>query len=278
MAEKTCNKPKRFSKKRLITIGGVLMVIFVLLVPIPAILLDILWQISLISVLLIICIMDYYEKANGYSFLPSFFIINTFIGLLIQISFTRIILTTGEEFDDIIIRTLSLFILNQHEITKQIIAAIIFFIFAVITLIVAKGFIRISELSAIYSRDTLQLKLRNIELEYSYGKITEEKVNSVKNAFQRENEYYGSIPRAAKFISCCSKASLIIAAASIIGGIFIGTSLNGEPIYNALKTYIPLSLSNAFLVHFLYFVQITAGSIATRGAREYEGSNIPKAY
>jgi len=260
--------------KRPIIIGsvlGVLMLIFVLLIPIPAILLDILWQISLFLVFLLICIMDYYEKENGYSFLPMFFIIQTFIGLLIQISFTRIILIKGEEFDDIIIRTVSFFIFNQHEITRQIIASIIFFIFAVIVaLVVAKGFIRISELSVMYSMNTLPHKLRNIELEYSYGKITDEEVRSIKNIFQRENNYYNTMLCASKFISYCSKTSLIITLFSIIGGIFIGTLLNGETIYNAMKTYIPLSLINAFLIQYLFLVQIIGGTIATRGAREYE--------
>jgi len=233
---------------------GVLIVLLIFIIPLPALMpalvIDILWGLNLILGLLL---------------LPKYFLIITIFGLSIQFSFARLILTRGEAFDGIIIRALSSLILYPDGIPSRITVAIIVAILTiVIALIVAKFCTRIRVIAARFTLMAPPLRLMAIDAEYSSGSITKEEAIARRDAFQHENGFYESMDVVSKFIYGSSKISLVITAASIMGGIAIGTFLHGETIYSAMMTYMPLSLGNGFLAQFLCLMQIIAGTIAVR--------------
>jgi len=251
-------EPRNSLKYHFMTIGDVLMVILVLLVPLPALLLDILWGLNLILILLtLIFSVTWYSGKDGYfSLLPSWLLILTVSGLLIQISLTRLILTYGEAFDSRIIRTLSSLMILSGGIIGLIAGVTIFLIFTTVGVLVAvKACTRISEVAARFALDSCVCKDMAIDVEYSSGAITEKEATAKRDALQRESDFYGAMDGLSKFISGNFKASLFFTAVGIIGGIAIGTLLKGETTYSAMVTYIPLSLCNGLLAQFLCLME-----------------------
>jgi flagellar biosynthesis protein FlhA len=250
-------------KKRFLIIS-VLVLIAILFSLFPAFLLDILW--CLILALLIFLIAVIFQKKYFFSRLPSCLLILTLLSLMIQISFVRLIFINGEDFDGKIIRFILSLIMYSGEIRGLIIGTLTFLILTIIMmLVVTKGAARIAEITVLIILDSLPEKQMAIEAMYSSGTITNEEANTQKNALQCEVDFYGALDGASKFISGHFKFTIFITAISIIGGIAIGTLLNGETIGNAMLTYIPLCVCNSFLAQFLILLKSTITGIVVTG-------------
>ena len=257
--------PVHYSKKRFIAIG-LFVIILLLLIPLPALLLDFLWALNLILVLLIFPIIVRSKKVNEISLLPKVLLVLTIFSLLIHISFARLILTKGEAFDGWIIHTLFSLMMHSGKI-QGLLSGLIFFIsLAMLTMMVfTKGCTRVSEVAARFVLDSCVCKHMAIDVEYESGTITGEEAIARRNDLQGESDFYGAMDGASKFISGYGKASLFLTAVSIIGGIAIGALLNGETIYNAMMICIPLSLCNGFLALVICLMEsIIAGIVVTR--------------
>jgi len=189
---------------------------------------------------------------------------------LIQISFARLILAKGEDFNGRIIR--ALLITNLDGIQKLIAESISFISFMLFSmLVITKGYTRVSEVAARLTLDFCPGKQMAIEAEYDSGTITEEEAIANKNTLQREVDFYGAMEGASKFIYGYEKVCISITTISIIGGILISTLLNGETIFNALMTYIPLSLCNSYLALFICLIEsIIGGIVVTRAVSANE--------
>jgi len=271
MPDKTI-EPKRPVKNHIISIVGVLMVVLVVLIPLPAFMLDILWALNLILVLLIF-LKILHSKKNEYfrnkyfSFLPPRLLILTIFGLSIQIAFTRLILLKGEAFDGRIIRTLFSLMMLPGEIIGFFTGAIVFIIFTtVIAMAVTRAYARIIKMVPRITLDFVPAKLMAIDAEYGSGAIADEEVIAAIK-LQRESDFLGAIVGSGKFISAKIKASLFVTAVSIIAGIAIGKLIYGETIINALIAYTPLSLCNGFIAQFIGLMEsIVVGKIVGMAA------------
>jgi flagellar biosynthesis protein FlhA len=113
-------------------------------------------------------------------------------------------------------------------------------------IITTKGAVRIAEIAARFTLDSISVKMMAIEAEYNSGAITEDEAAARKNDIQREVDFFGSMDGATKFIFGNDKVRLIIIGISIIGGILIGVIDRGETTGDAIRTYIPLSIANGF--------------------------------
>jgi flagellar biosynthesis protein FlhA len=254
-------------KNRFIAIlASASMVAIMSFIPFPALILDILWGLNLLLILLTLLVMVYIKKANDFSLLPKCLLLLTVFSLLIHLSFARLILTKGEAFDGMIIRALSSLMMHSGGI-QGLLSGIIFFISLVMLTmkIITKGCTRVSEVAARFTLDSCVCKQMAIDVEYESGAITEEEAVARRKDLQDESDFYGAMDGAGKFISGYEKACLYITASSIIAGIAIGTLLNGETIYNAIMTYMSLSICNGFLALFICLMEsIIAGIVVTR--------------
>jgi flagellar biosynthesis protein FlhA len=257
--------PNPLNKNRLMAISA-LMVTLVLFIPFPALILDILWGLNLLLVLSTFLIILHSKKVNEMSLLPICLLLLTIFSLLIHISFARLILTNGEAFDARIICALSSLMMRPGGIQSLLSGYVPFISFLILAkIVVTKASTRVSEVAARWTLDSCVCKQMAIDTDYVSGAITEEEAVARRNALQRESDFYGAMDGVIKFISGYLKVCLFITALSIIGGIAIGTLFNGETIYNAMMTYIPLSLCNGFLALFLCLMEsIIAGIVVTK--------------
>ena len=153
------------------TIGVVLMII----IPVPAVLLDVLLAFNLTMSILIILIVMYTRKATEFSIFPTMLLVTTVFGLALNISSTRLILTKGANFDGKLIRAFASFVVGTGGAEGLVIGFIIFIIIiAVQAIVITKGATRIAEVAARFTLDGLPGKQMAIDAEYNSGAITEE--------------------------------------------------------------------------------------------------------
>ncbi len=208
---------------------GVVVVIMMMLIPLPAVLLDVLLAVNLVLALLIILTVLYTRHALEFSVFPTLLLIATVFGLALNVSSTRLILSKGSQFNGHIIRAFATFVVGTRGVEGYVIGLIIFIIIiAVQFIVITKGATRVAEVAARFTLDALPGKQMAIEAEYNSGLITEEEATRKKNDLQREADFYGSMDGASKFISGNVKVGILITVIQIVGGLIVGMTLHGE--------------------------------------------------
>ncbi len=260
---------------------GVIVVIMMMLIPLPAILLDILMAANLVISLLVILTVLYTRHALEFSVFPTLLLIATVFGLALNVSSTRLILSQGSRFNGHIIRAFASFVVGTKGVEGYVIGLIIYIIIiAVQFIVITKGATRVAEVAARFTLDALPGKQMAIEAEYNSGLITEAEATKKKNDLQREADFYGSMDGASKFVSGNVKVGILITVVNIIGGLVVGMTLHGESWQVALDTYISLSIGDGLVTQLPALLISTAtGIIVTRAVSEASfGSDMTKQF
>ncbi|MDR2659236.1 MAG: flagellar biosynthesis protein FlhA [Spirochaetaceae bacterium] len=246
--------------------AGVVAVVMMMIIPIPTFLLDSLMAINLIMGLLVLLIVLYTKKATDFSVFPTMLLVLTVFGLALNVSSTRLILSQGDMFDGRMIRAFSTFVVGSGGTEGLVIGFVIFVVLiAVQVVVITKGSTRIAEVAARFTLDKMPAKQMAVESEFNSGAITEEEMKRRKDEIEQESSFYGAMDGASKFISGNVKIGIFITAVNIIAGIIIGTVLHGEPLGQAVGTYIAFSIGDGLLSQFPSLLISTAtGIIVTR--------------
>jgi len=262
--------PVRAGRSDVLVAVGVIVVVMMLIVPLPAFLLDILMMINIILALMIILITLYTRDALEFSVFPTLLLIATVYGLALNVSSTRLILSQGSKFAGKLVRAFGTFVVGTTGIEGYVIGFIIFvIIIAVQFIVITKGATRVAEVAARFTLDALPGKQMAIEAEYNSGLITEEQATRKKNNLQREADFYGAMDGASKFISGNVKVGILITVVNMVGGIIVGMTLHGEPFTVALDTYISLTIGDGLATQLPALLISTAtGIIVTRAISE----------
>ncbi|MDR2516094.1 MAG: flagellar biosynthesis protein FlhA [Spirochaetaceae bacterium] len=256
------------NRRDLVIAFAVVAVVAMVVIPLPTILLDMLMAMNLILALLILLIVMYNKKPTDFSSFPTVLLVSTVFGLALNISSTRLILTRGAAFDGRMVRAFATFVVGSGGTEGLVVGLIIFIvILAVQLLVITKGSTRIAEVAARFALDAMQVKQMAIETEYSSGAITEEEAQAKKAELQRELDFYGNMDGSSKFVSGNVKAGIFITVINILGGIIVGTAVHGEPISQALGTYISFTVGDGLLSQFpALLVSVATGIIVSRSA------------
>jgi flagellar biosynthesis protein FlhA len=177
---------------------GVIAVVMMMLIPLPARLLDVLMAINLVLSILIILTVLYTRHALEFSVFPTLLLVTTVFGLALNVSSTRLILSQGSRFDGRIIKAFARFVVGASGTEGYVIGFIIFIIIiAVQFIVITKGATRVAEVAARFTLDALPGKQMAIEAEYNSGLLTEEDATRRKNDLQREADFTGpwTVPR-----------------------------------------------------------------------------------
>ena len=115
-------------KSDIFVAAGVVVVVFMMIVPLPTVLLDVLMAFNLLLSLLVILIVLYTKQALDFSIFPTLLLVSTVFGLALNVSSTRLILGKGSAFDGRIIRAFSGFVVGSSGVQGIVIGFIIFVI------------------------------------------------------------------------------------------------------------------------------------------------------
>jgi len=252
---------------------GVIAVVLMLIVPIPAMLLDFLIASSFALGLIVLISVMYMKKAVELSVFPSLLLVSTVYRLAVNVSSTRLILLKGPLFQGRIIIAFGQFVVGGNYVVGLIIFLILI---AVQFIVITKGATRVSEVAARFTLDAMPGKQMAIDADLSAGLITEEEAIHKRIEIQSEANFYGAMDGASKFVQGDVKVGLLITMINIVGGLVIGMAMRGESLRSAVSTYVMLTIGDGLVNQIPSLMMSTAtGLIVTRAvAKEDLGTDL----
>ncbi len=241
--------------------------IFVLLVPLPSFVLDLLLTCSIAASILVLLTAIQVLRPVEFSVFPSLILLLTLTRLSLDLASTRRILLHGSEGPSAAGAVIEAF--GQFVIGGNYIVGFVLFLalVAIQFLVVSHGAVRTAEVTARFTLDALPGKQMAIDADLNAGLINEEQARARREAVAQEAEFCGAMDGAARFSQRDSLATILILAINIIAGLMIGVFQQGIPLMEALKTYTILTVGDG-LVSILpsLLVSVAGGIVVTRAA------------
>ena len=242
----------------------VVVVVMFLFIPLKPWILDILLIINLGLSIMILMITMNISEALDFSIFPSLLLITTLFRLGMNVSSTRMILTTGDP--GVVIRNFGQLI-TQGDI---VVGFVIFFIIVLVQLIViTKGAERVSEVAARFTLDAMPGKQMAIDADLSSGLIDEQQARVRREKIQKEADFYGAMDGATKIVKGDSTMSIIITLINLVGGLLIGMFSRGMEPMEALSSICILTIGDGLVSQIPSLMISTAtGMIVTRSVSD----------
>ena len=241
---------------------AVIGIITVLVIPIPAMLLDFALAFNITFSLVVLLTTLYITRPLDLSVFPGMLLIVTLMRLSLNVASTRLILGSGYAGE--VINSFGNFVVQGN----YVVGFIIFSILVVIQFIViTKGAGRISEVAARFTLDAMPGKQMAIDADLNAGIISEQEARTRREDIAREADFYGAMDGASKFVRGDAVAGILITLINIIGGFIIGVAMKGMDITEALRTYTLLSIGDGLVTQIpALLVSTASGIIVTRAA------------
>lgn len=248
----------------------VLACVAMLVIPLPALMLDAFMAVNIVLCLLTLLVVLYNRNALEFSVFPTMLLLATLFGLALNVSSTRLILAQGSGFSGQIVRAFGTFVVGSPGAAGYVIGLIIFtIIIAVQFVVITKGATRVAEVAARFTLDALPGRQMAIDAEYGSGLISEQEATRRKTDLQRQSDFYGAMDGASKFVSGNVRVGILITAINIVGGLIVGTTIHGESWQVAVDTYVALTIGDGLVTQLpLLMLSTATGIIVTRSVSE----------
>jgi flagellar biosynthesis protein FlhA len=245
---------------------GVGAIIAMLILPMPAWLLDMGLALSITASVLILMTALFIEKPLQLSSFPTILLITTMLRLGLNLASTRLILGHGHEGHEAaggVIAAFGEFLMGGETVIGLTIFAILIVInFVVIT----KGAGRIAEVAARFSLDAMPGKQMAIDADLNAGMITEEQARERRAEIEAESGFYGAMDGASKFVKGDAVAGLLITGINIVVGLIVGAVIHGVPFGEAFTTYTILTVGDGLVSQIpALIVSTAAGLLVSKG-------------
>ncbi|MQL47905.1 EscV/YscV/HrcV family type III secretion system export apparatus protein [Photorhabdus khanii] len=241
-----------------------LAVVFMMILPLPPFLLDILIAINITISVVLMMMAVYINSPLQFSAFPAVLLVTTLFRLALSISTTRMILLQADAGK--IVYTFGNFVVGGN----LIVGIVIFLIITIVQFIViTKGSERVAEVSARFSLDAMPGKQMSIDGDMRAGVIDVNEARERRSTIEKESQMFGSMDGAMKFVKGDAIASLLIIFVNILGGITIGVTQKGMSASDALQLYAILTVGDGMVSQVpALLIAITAGIIVTRVSSE----------
>jgi flagellar biosynthesis protein FlhA len=225
----------------------VLLIISMLVLPLPAFLLDFLFTFNIVIGLIIIMIAINSSKPLDFSSFPAILLMATMLRLGLNVASTRLVLVKGHEGPDAagkVIEAFGEFVIGGNYLVGFIIFAILMIInFIVVT----KGAGRVSEVIARFTLDAMPGKQMAIDADLNAGVIDQATAKARREEISQESDFFGSMDGASKFVRGDAIAGLLILLINIIGGLTIGLSQHDLSFSEAGRIYVLLTIGDGLV-------------------------------
>lgn len=250
---------------------GIMVVMAVMVIPLPAIFIDLGLAFSLAGSILILLVSIYVTKALEFSVFPSLLLLTTLYRLALNVATTRQILSHGHEGASAageMINAFGHFVIGSN----YVIGLVVFTILVIINFIViTKGSGRVAEVAARFTLDAMPGKQMAIDADLNSGLINEAEARRRRKEIESEADFYGSMDGASKFVRGDAVAGIIITVVNIVGGLLIGVLQKGLDVPTAAKYYITLTIGDGLLGQIpALIISTAAGIVVTRSSRTEE--------
>ena len=255
---------------------GAVVLVFVMLVPMPAIALDLLLTLSITASVLVLITAIQVLRPGDFSVFPSVILLLTLMRLALDLAATRRILLHGSEGSSAAGKVIEAF--GQFVVGGNYIVGFVIFLalIAIQYLVVSHGAVRTAEVTARFTLDAMPGKQMAIDSDLNTGLINAEQARKRRQQVAREAEFCGAMDGAARFSQRDSMATILIMAINIVAGFLIGVFQQGVPFQQALKTYTILTVGDGLVVIIpSLLVSVAGGIVVTRAASDHSlGADI----
>jgi flagellar biosynthesis protein FlhA len=244
-------------------------IVFVMLVPVPAVLLDLLLAVSItLSVLVLLAALQILRPVQ-FSVFPTLLLLLTLFRLSLNLASTRRILLHGNEGTAAaghVIESFGQFVVGGNYVVGFV---VFLALIAIQYLVINHGAVRTAEVSARFTLDALPGKQMAIDADLNAGAIDEKTARSRREQITREAEFYGAMDGAARFSQRDSLATILITAINIIAGFLIGVFQLGMPFREALATFTILTVGDGLVTLIpALLVSVAGGIVVTRATSD----------
>jgi flagellar biosynthesis protein FlhA len=245
---------------------GIIVILAVLFLPIPAFLIDLGLAFSIAVSVLVLMVSLWIQRPLEFSAFPTVLLIVTMLRLSLNIATTRVILSHGNEGTHAAGHVIGGFA-NLVMAGDFVIGLIVFLILIVVNFIViTKGATRIAEVGARFTLDAIPGKQMSIDADLSAGLINEKEAQLRRRELEEESSFFGSMDGASKFVRGDAIAGLIITAINIVGGIAIGYARHDMQIGEAADVFVKLSVGDGLVTQIpALIVSLAAGLLVSKG-------------
>ena len=247
-------------REYLLPVGAISM-IFVMLVPLPAAVLDLLLAVSMAASIIVFLSAVQVRRATELSVFPTLLLLLTLFRLSLNIASSRRILLHGSEGTSAACKVIEAF--GQFVVGGNYVVGFVLFLalIAIQFLVVSHGAVRTAEVTARFTLDALPGKQMAIDADMNAGLINEQEARKRRQAIAREAEFYGAMDGAARFNQRDAMATILITAINIVAGLLIGTLQQGIEVMEAVRTYTVLTVGDGLVTLIPSLLVSVAGGI-----------------
>ena len=247
----------------------VVAILALMVLPIPAWLLDTFFTINIAVALMVMMVAAYMLKPLDFAAFPSVLLLTTLMRLSLNVASTRVVLLeghTGPGAAGAVIEAFGHFLIGGNFA----VGLIVFSILVVINFIViTKGAERIAEVSARFTLDAMPGKQMAVDADLNAGLIDETEAKRRRAEVQEEANFFGSMDGASKFVRGDAIAGILILLINIIGGFAIGMLQHGLPAGKAADTYILMAVGDALVAQIPgLLISVAAAMVISRVGKE----------
>src|SRR3990172_7244866 len=250
---------------------GIVGILFVMILPIPTLLLDLFLTFNITAAIIILLVAVYVKKPLDFSTFPILLLVTTLFRLSLNVASTRLILLHGAEGPEAagqVIKSFGNFVVGGNYAVGFVVFAILVIInFMVIT----KGAGRIAEVAARFTLDAMPGKQMAIDADLNAGLIGDEEARKRRKEVALEADFYGAMDGASKFVRGDAVAGILIAVINIIGGIIVGGLQQGLPVTEAAATYTLLTVGDGLVAQIPALVLSPAAGIVVSNVNSGTG-------
>lgn len=238
----------------------VLAIIFMMIMPLPTLLVDTLISINICIAILLVVFAMYLPGPLAFSTFPGVLLLTTLFRLALSITTTRLILLQHDAGN--IVQAFGDFVVGGD----LVVGLVIFLILTIVQFVViTKGSERIAEVTARFSLDGMPGKQMSIDSDLRGGMIDALEAKRRRESLSRESQLYGAMDGAMKFVKGDAIAGLIIVAVNLLGGLAVGTMKHGMSVSEAVPVYSVLTIGDGLVAQIpALLISLTAGMIVTR--------------
>lgn len=242
----------------------VVSIIGIIIIPMPAFILDFLLVINISLAIMILVLTLFTHSVLDFLSFPTLLLVTTMIRLGLNISSTRLILSTGDAGS--VIETFGGFVAGDN----YIVGAVLFIIIVVVQImVVTNGASRVAEVSARFTLDAMPGKQMAIDADLNSGLITEDHAKFRRSNLEKEANFYGSMDGASKFVKGDAIAGIIITLINLVGGVAIHSLQGDYAIGEALAHFGQLTIGDGLVSQIpSLLISVASGVLVTRTANE----------
>ena len=244
--------------------------IVMMIVPMTSGLLDVLLAFNISLAFTVLFTAMFTKEVLDLSFYPTILLFTTVFRIGLNVSSTRLILSTGDPGN--VVETFGKFVGGGD----LVIGIIVFIILIIVQLtVINKGSERVAEVTARFTLDAMPGKQMAIDADLNTGAITDAEAKAEREKLQNEATFFGSMDGAVKYVKGDATAGLLITAVNIIGGLAMGVFRQKMDIVSALDKYTILTIGDGLVSQIpSLLISLATGILVTKGSKEADFGDV----